>query len=138
MTSITKSILTDLTYQINGAAIEVHKLLGPGLYENVYHECLKYELDQRKLSFVTEKNIPIYYKDCEFETNFRCDLLVEEAIVVELKSVDKIIPVHEAQILTYMKLLEVPKGILLNFNCKNLYAEGQKTFVNNKYLWLDD
>ena len=136
MTELTKSKLTHLTYQINGAAIEVHKTLGPGLYEKVYHECLKQELLLRNISFETEKKILINYKNIEFETDFRCDLIVENSIVVELKSVEEINPIHEAQILTYMKLLNIPKGILLNFNCLNLYTQGQKTFVNNGYRFL--
>lgn len=138
MTTITKSKLTHLTYQINGAAIEVHKALGPGLYEGVYHECLKHELRLRNISFSTEKRIQINYKNHKFETDFRCDLVVEDSIVVELKSVEEFHPIHEAQLLTYMKLLQIPKGILLNFNCKNLYTQGQKTFVNNGYRFLND
>jgi GxxExxY protein len=136
MTTLTKSELTHLTYQINGAAIEVHKTLGPGLYEKVYHECLKEELRIRDISFETEKKILINYKNIEFETDFRCDLIIENSIVVELKSVEEINPIHEAQLLTYMKLLNIPKGILLNFNCLNLYTQGQKTFVNNGYRFL--
>jgi GxxExxY protein len=136
MTTLTKSELTHLTYQINGAAIEVHKTLGPGLYEKVYHECLKQELRIRNISFETEKKILINYKNIEFETDFRCDLIIENSIVVELKSVEEINPIHEAQLLTYMKLLNIPKGILLNFNCLNLYTQGQKTFVNNGYRFL--
>ena len=136
MTTLTKSKLTHLTYQINGAAIEVHKTLGPGLYEKVYHECLKQELRIRGISFETEKKILISYKNIEFETDFRCDLIIENSIIVELKSVEEINPIHEAQLLTYMKLLNIPKGILLNFNCLNLYTHGQKTFVNNGYRFL--
>jgi GxxExxY protein len=136
MTTLTKSELTHLTYQINGAAIEVHKTLGPGLYEKVYHECLKQELRIRGISFETEKKILINYKNIEFETDFRCDLIIENSIIVELKSVEEINPIHEAQLLTYMKLLNIPKGILLNFNCLNLYTNGQKTFVNNGYRFL--
>lgn len=136
MKQITKSKLNDLTYQINGAAIEVHKALGAGLFERVYHECLKHELKRRNIHFETEKSIPILYKDFEYQTDLRCDLIIENSIVVELKSVETILPIHEAQLLTYMRLLEVPKGILFNFYSKNLYTDGQKTFVNNHYQWL--
>jgi GxxExxY protein len=136
MTKLTKSELTHLTYQINGAAIEVHKTLGPGLYEKVYHECLKQELRIRNILFETEKKMFINYKNFEFETDLRCDLIIENSIIVELKSVEEIKPIHEAQLLTYMKLLNIPKGILLNFNCLNLYTQGQKTFVNNGYRFL--
>ncbi len=135
---LTKTEIKNLTYQIIGAAIEVHKALGPGLYEKVYLQCLIHELKIRNLKFKTEMKIPFIYKNCEFETDFRCDIIVEDNIVIELKSVDKIIPIHEAQLLTYLKLLQVPKGIILNFNCSNLYAEGQKTFVTMHYEWLDE
>jgi len=134
----TKSALKDLTYQINGAAIEVHKALGPGLLENVYHTCLKHELTLREIDFVSEITIPVEYKDIEVETNLRCDLFIEDSIVVELKSVAAILPIHEAQLLTYMKLLNAPKGMILNFNCVNLYHEGQKTYVNAFYRAMPD
>lgn len=135
---LTKTKLKELTYQINGAAIEVHKTLGPGLFESVYLQCLKYELESRNISFVSEMKIPFHYKENEFMADFRCDLLVENLIVVELKSVEKLIPLHESQLLTYMKLLNAPKGILLNFNCSHLFSEGQKTFVGKTYQWLED
>jgi GxxExxY protein len=128
--------LKDLTYQINGAAIEVHKSLGPGLLESVYHQCMKHELQIRGIKFVYEMIISIEYKDIEVETNLRCDLFVEKSIVVELKAVAEILPIHEAQLLTYMKLLNAPKGILFNFNCFNLYSDGQKTFVNEFFRAL--
>jgi len=132
----TRSSIKDLTYQINGAAIEVHKALGPGLLENVYHQCLKHELQLREIKFVSEMSVSVEYKDIEVETNLRCDFFIENSIVVELKSVAEILPVHEAQLLTYMKLLNAPKGILLNFNCYNLYNDGQKTFVNEYFRML--
>ena len=138
MKRITKSELKDLTYQINGAAIEVHKALGAGLFERVYQECLMHELNRRNINFQSEKQIPIQYKDFECQTDLRCDLIIENLVVVELKSVEIIKPIHEAQLLTYMRLLEVPKGILFNFYSKNLYTDGQKTFVNNHYQWLED
>ena len=127
---MSKTTLKDLTYQINGAAIEVHKNLGPGLLESVYHECLKYELKSRDLKFSSELKIPLNYKGFELETNLRCDLFVENAVVIELKAIESILPIHEAQVLSYMKLLKAPKGILFNFNTVNLYLKGQKTFVS--------
>ncbi|MCC6180311.1 MAG: GxxExxY protein [Bacteroidia bacterium] len=135
---LTKSQIKDLTYQINGAAIEVHKSLGPGLLESVYHKCLIHELNLRKISFTSEMIVPISYKGLELETELRCDLYIENSIVVELKAVEKILPIHEAQILTYMNLLEAPFGILFNFNTTNLYHDGQKTFVNVLYRVLDE
>ena len=134
----TKSDLKDLTYQINGAAIQVHKELGPGLLESTYHNCLKVELASRNLGFQSQLVVPILYKDVNVDAHLRCDLLIEQSIAVELKSVENISPLYEAQILTYMKLLEVPKGILFNFNVENLYGEGQKTFVNEIFRKLKD
>jgi len=138
MPNITKSYLTDLTYQINGAAIEVHKFLGPGLLESVYHKCLKKELNLRGISFKSELLVPIVFKDLEIETDLRCDLFIENCIVLELIAIEIILPIHHAQLMTYMKLLESPKGILYNFHSVNLYIDGQKTFVNEYFRVLED
>jgi GxxExxY protein len=135
---LTRTQIKDLTYQINGAAIEVHKALGPGLLESVYHKCLIHELNLRKISFISEVIVPVNYKGLQLEAELRCDLFVEDTIVVELKTVEKILPIHEAQLLTYMNLLEVPFGILLNFNTTNIYHDGQKTFVNSLYRILNE
>ncbi len=136
--SITKSYLKDLVYKVNGAAIEIHKALGPGLLESVYHECMKHELSLRKINFVSEFNVPVQYKELEIEAKLRCDLLVENILAVELKSVEGIIPLYEAQILTYMKLLKVPKGLLINFNSTHIFEKGQRTFVNELYKNIPD
>ena len=133
---ITKNYLKELTYEIIGSAIEVHKAMGRGLLENVYHKCLKEELAIRKIIFLSEMKIPVVYKERLLDIDFRCDLFVENCMVVELKSVHEFTPVHEAQLLTYMKLLKCPKGILINFNCTNIFKEGQKTFVNEYYSAL--
>lgn len=135
---MTKKYLNNLTYEIIGAAIEVHKALGPGLLESVYHKCMKEELFVRKLSYSSELIVPVNYKGIDVETELRCDLLIENSIVVELKAADAIAPVYEAQLLTYMKLLQKPKGILINFNCANLFKEGQKTFVNELFRDLKE
>jgi GxxExxY protein len=135
---MTKSYLKNLIYQVNGAAIEVHKNIGPGLLESVYHKCMEKELTYRGISFQTELRIPIQYKDFSIEADLKCDLVIEEMLIVELKSVKKILQIHEAQILTYMKLLEVPIGLLINFNVTNIYKEGQKTYVNELYRHLED
>lgn len=135
---MTKNYLDELTYQIIGAAIEVHKALGPGLLESVYHKCLRQEFMIRNLNFSSEFLVPVEYKGVRVETDLRCDFLVESAIVVELKAVDVLAPVFEAQLLTYMKLLEKPKGILINFNCANLFKEGQRTYVNEYFRLLPD
>ena len=130
---ITQSFLTDLTYKINGAAIEVHKNLGPGLLEMVYHKCMIEEFTLRNINFKSEFVVPLMYKGKSLNCDLRCDFLVENLIVVELKSVSEIHDIHRAQLLNYMNLLKVPKGILLNFNVINLYHEGQETLVNKYY-----
>ncbi|MCX2573358.1 GxxExxY protein [Pedobacter sandarakinus] len=131
-----KEALKNLVYKINGAAIEVHKALGPGLLESVYQKCLNHELTLIGLNYKSEMLLTIEYKGMEVHTELRCDLFVEDSIVVELKSVEKVLPIHEAQILTYMKMLEVPMGLIINFNCINIFSGGQKTYVNDLYRLL--
>ena len=97
---ITRSSLKDLVCQVNGAAIEVHKNIGAGLLENVYHQCLKKELELRKINFSSELQIPLNYKGYELESKLRCNLLIENSLVVELKSITEINPIFEAQLLT--------------------------------------
>lgn len=135
---ITRSYLKDLVYQVNGAAIEVHKNLGPGLLEGIYHQCFKKELELRKINFSSELLIPLHYKGHELESKLRCDLFIENSLVVELKSVNEINPIYEAQLLTYMNLLKAPIGLLINFNVKNIFYEGQKTLVNDFYSSLEE
>jgi len=135
---ITKTILKELVYQVNGAAIEVHKALGPGLLESVYHKCMKKELQYLGISFQSELSVPVYYKGLEIDTELRCDLFVENILPVELKAVEYILPVHEALIITYMKLLNVSKGLMINFSVKHIFKEGQRTFVNEIYRDLPE
>ena len=135
---ISKRLIDSLTYKIIGAAIDVHKRLGTGLLESVYHKCMLQELSLRKLAFATELYAPVEYKGIEVAAELRCDFLVEQLIVVELKAVEEIAPVHTAQLLTYMKLLKAPKGILLNFHCTNIFRDGQRTFVTKDYQDLPD
>lgn len=137
MTIPTKKEIDDLSYKILGAAIEVHKHLGPGLLESVYQKCLAIEFSNQRIVFAQEQEIPIIYKGHLIENQFRFDFLVEELIVVELKSVSEILPIHHAQVINYINLLKVPKGILINFNVANLFHQGQKTFVNKYYDLLD-
>ena len=134
--NITKKYLDNLTYKIIGCAIEVHKELGPGLLESVYQKCFLHELKLQGLGYQSQLVIPINYKAEELDCSLRLDVLVEGLIVVELKAVDYMIPIYDAQLLTYMKLLEKPKGILINFNCTNIFKEGQKTLVNSIYAQL--
>jgi GxxExxY protein len=135
---LTKKQVNELTYDVLGACIEVHKQMGAGLLESVYHECLKEELIHRKIKFHTEKVIPVTYKAKLLNIDFRCDLFIENCLVVELKAVQELNNVFEAQLLTYMKLLKCPKGLLINFNCSNIFKEGQKTIVNEHFSNLPD
>jgi GxxExxY protein len=133
---ITQKYLDELTYQIIGCAIEVHKQLGPGLIESVYAKCFNRELFIRKIDYKEQMWVPIEYKGMNLEADLRLDVIVNDLIIVELKAIEGILPVHEAQVLTYMKLLKKPKGILINFNCTNIFKEGQRTFVNDIYASL--
>lgn len=133
---ITQKYLDELTYEVVGSAIEVHKIMGRGLLESVYHKCLKEELIERKINFSSEMKIPLIYKEKELLVDFRCDLYIENCLVVELKSIVQLNPIIEAQLQTYMKLLKAPKGIIINFNCFNIFKEGQKTFVNEYFKKL--
>ncbi|MGK2862437.1 MAG: GxxExxY protein [Chitinophagaceae bacterium] len=135
---VTKSYLNDLSYKIVGCAIEVHKHIGPGLLESVYHECLRQEFFLKSINFVSQLFIPINYKGKILEADYRLDFLVENEIVVELKAMEGILPVHEAQLLTYMKLLQKGKGILINFNCASIVKEGAKQMVNEYFARLPD
>ena len=133
MNERTKEYYKKLIYRVNGAAIEVHKELGPGLLESVYEKCLKLELEEWNIKYSCQLIVPVIYKGAPVETDLKCDLFIENSLVVELKTVERILPIHEAQILTYMRLLNTPIVLLLNFNCTNLYREGQKTYVNELY-----
>lgn len=105
-----------ITQRIIGAAIEVHRALGPGLLESVYEECLFYELRQRGLELKRQLDLPVIYKEVSLNAGYRVDLLVENQVVVELKAIEKWRSVHDAQLLTYMKLLDCQVGLLINFN----------------------
>ena len=109
-----------VTHEIIGAAIEVHRNLGPGLLESAYMPCLQYELAARKLRFVTERSIPIIYKEMQLDAKYRIDLLVEDVVIVEVKSIDCVLEIHKAQVLTYMRLTGCPAGLLINFNVAKL------------------
>lgn len=134
---MTKKEITQLSFEITGFAIKVHKKLGPGLLESVYEQCLKYELEKNGYNVKQQLVVKIEYDDLEFESNLKIDLLVNDLIVVELKSVENILPIHEAQLLTYMKLLEKPQGLLINFNTTNI-TKSLKPFVNEYFSRLAD
>ncbi|PWS29410.1 GxxExxY protein [Pedobacter yonginense] len=134
---INKTFLDNLEYKVTGACIEVHQSLGPGLLESVYQKCLMRELQLRNINFSAEERITISYKDIVLDSELRADLFIENCMVLELKSVERILPIHEAQILTYMKLLKVPKGLLINFNCTNIVQNGKKAFANELMFRLN-
>jgi GxxExxY protein len=119
-----------LSNQIIGAAIEVHRSLGPGLLESAYEECLAYELNVRNIPFERQKPIPVTYHDVRLDCRFRVDLLVGDLVVVELKAMDALAKIHEAQLLTYLKLTGCKLGLLINFNAIKLTA-GLKRMVLN-------
>ncbi len=130
---LTQKHINELSYKIIGYAIEVHKELGPGLLESVYEKCLAHLLQQNGHTINRQQIIPVDFKGLQLDCDLRLDLLVDNLVVVELKTVETILPVHEAQLLTYLKLLKKPKGILINFNCTNIFKEGQKTFVTEYF-----
>ncbi len=122
--------LNELSSKIIGGAIEVHKALGPGLLESAYEECLAYELDLRGLSIERQKPLPVTYKGKRLDCGYRLDLVVEKAIILELKSCEAIEEIHKAQLLTYLKLSGLTVGLLLNFNV-SVMRDGIVRVVNN-------
>ncbi len=118
----------ELSSRVIGCAIEVHKTLGAGLLESTYEQCLAYELSTAGISFVRQKALPVNYKGIALECGYRLDFMIENSLIVELKSVDKLQKIHEAQILTYMKLSHLKVGLLINFN-EVLLKNGIKRFV---------
>lgn len=122
--------LNALTSKIIGAAIEVHRHLGPGLLESAYETCLAYELERLGLKVERQKALPLVYKEIQMDQGYRLDLLVEDQVVVELKVVEQLAPVHEAQILSYLKFSGCRVGLLINFNVK-LLKQGIRRFIMN-------
>jgi len=123
-----KRDFTELSNQVIGCAIEVHKALGPGLLESTYQQCLAHELTLNDISFKLEHPLPVQYKGTLIDCAYRVDLLVGNEIIVELKSVESLQAIHEAQLLTYMKLADIRYGFLINFNVK-LLKRGLKSFI---------
>jgi GxxExxY protein len=116
----TQKYINDLTYKIVGCAIEVHKHLGPGLLESVYEKCLIQELKDQGLFVKSQVFVPIYYKNTLLGNDLKLDILVNDLIIIELKAVETMIPVFKAQLLSYLKLTEKPKGLLINFHTENI------------------
>ena len=125
-----KELLDRITEAIIGAAIEVHRSLGPGLLESAYEACLVFELIGRGLKVEQQKPLPVIYRKVELDCAYRLDLLVEEMVIVEVKAVDRIEPIHQAQLLSYLKLSGCKVGLLINFNVKVL-KDGIRRAVNS-------
>ncbi len=134
----TKKYLNELTYKVIGCAIEVHKYLGPGLLESIYEKCFLKELALRGIPYKNQIWVPLEYKGLELDTELRLDVLVEDLLCVELKAQEGLLPIHDAVLLSYMQMLQKPKGILINFHCVNIFKEGQKTLVNSLFSLLPD
>ncbi len=133
-----KSEINEIAYRIVGSAIEVHKELGPGLLENIYEESLVMELESNGFIVKRQLEVPVNYKGVALKSNYRIDLLVDDLVIVELKAVEELAPVFKAQLLTYMKLLKKPKGLLINFNVGNITHEGLVPLVNEYFKQLPD
>lgn len=133
---MTQKEINQLSYDIIGFAIEVHKELGPGLLESIYEKCLAHLLIQNGYKVTRQQSVPLNFRGLDLDCELRFDLMVNDSIIVELKTVEELIPIHEAQLLTYLKLLKKPKGILINFNCTNIFKEGQRTFVTEYFRTL--
>ena len=118
----------EISHEIIGAAIEVHRLLGPGLLESAYEECLSKELGLRNLQIQRQKPVPVVYKDVKLECGYRLDLLVENSVIVEIKSIETFAPIHEAIMLTYLRLSGHRLGLLINFNV-NVLKEDIKRYI---------
>ena len=117
-----------LVEKVIGCAIQVHRALGPGLLESAYRRCLSYELSLQRVPFRSEVAVPVIYKATRIDCGYRADLLVKESLLIELKAIDVVLPIHHAQVLTYMKLLDLHQGLLLNFNSPRL-VDGLKNFL---------
>ncbi|HEX42678.1 MAG TPA: GxxExxY protein [Phycisphaerales bacterium] len=122
--------LNDITSQIIGAAIDVHRALGPGLLESAYEACLAFDLTARGLRVERQRALPVVYRDVKLDCGYRLDLVVESAVAVELKAVDHVLPIHKAQLLSYLRLSGLKAGLLINFNVKML-KDGTIRLVND-------
>ncbi|RRQ47133.1 GxxExxY protein [Chryseobacterium sp. SC28] len=134
---MTKAEVTQLSYDIVGCAIKVHKELGPGLLESVYEICLAYELKKNGFIVRQQMTTKIHYDKIEFETPLKVDLLVNDTIIIEIKTVEKLLPVHQAQLMTYMKILKKPQGLLINFYTDNI-TKSMIPLVNEYFSKLSE
>lgn len=135
---ITKKYVNQIAYKIVGCAIEVHKELGPGLLESLYEECLIFELRNAGMTVVSQQQIIPFYKGIECRTRLRFDILVEDLVLVENKSTIGFSPIDQAQLMSYMNILEKPKGLLINYNVLNITTDGLIPLVNSFFEKLAD
>ena len=122
-----------ITHAVTGCAIRVHSILGPGLFENIYSECLQFELKEAGLSFDVNRAAPLVYKGVRLRAKFYLDLTVENTVVLELKSIAALLDVHKKQLLSQLRLTNMPVGLLINFNVAYLSDGGVKRIINGKY-----
>lgn len=132
---VTQKYIQDVSYKIIGCSIEVHKHLGPGLLESVYESCLIDELKSSGLYVKSQLFVPLVYKSKELNSSLKLDILVNDIIIVELKAVEIMIPLYKAQLLSYLKLADKPKGLLINFHCENI-TEQMVSLVTDKFSQL--
>ena len=118
-----------ISYDVVGSAIEVHKHLGPGLLENIYQDCLAFELSKKGYKVSSEVSLPVVYKEKKFNSAYRLDLLIDDKVILEIKAIERVLPVHNAQLLSYLKLSNLKLGLLINFNVSQL-KQGVKRVVN--------
>ena len=133
---LTQKYINEIAYEVVGCAIEVHRHLGPGLLESIYETCLIEELKNEGFNVESQVLVPVIYKGKNIGTPLKLDIVVEDLIIVELKSVDTILPVFKAQLLSYLKLTAKPKGLLINFNCENITKDGLVPLVTDIFANL--
>ncbi len=134
---MTKRQITQLSYEITGLAIKVHRTLGAGLLESIYEKCLVHQVTKNGYDVVQQIKVPINYEEITIDADLRVDLLVNDCVIVELKAIEQLLPIHEAQLLTYMKILKKPQGLLINFFTDNI-TKSLKPFVNEYFRTLPD
>jgi GxxExxY protein len=135
--SWTTESIDQLVYAVRGACIRVHKHIGPGLLEKVYCDCLRIEFDFLGISYIREMPITIIYRDQPIETTFRCDFLIENILILEVKAVSDFASVHIAQAINYINTTKAYKGLLVNFNCTNIISNGSKLLIGNRFNELN-
>ena len=133
---ISQKYVDQIAHAIIGCAIDIHKELGPWLLESAYEKCMIYLLNKKGFKVESQLEVPITFQDLVVSRAYRLDLLVENLVVIELKAIREFAPVDKAQILTHLRFMKKPKGILINFHCSNIFYEGQQTFITKEYSKL--